>query len=226
MSWIFHPKMPGVEEAGKVFYTSLGYASISAIPKNISAHAKKALDMVFAHARPKAVCKIAPITGIDNGIIQAKGIAIDSRLWAALAKKIDPPYFAAVFALTLGQELEEKTTRAQAESLALGYLMHEAGARAIEMAADNMQEEIAKAPEIKDLIMTRRFSPGYCDWPTVGQKDVFRYLNPGVIGIRATSAWAMTPSKSITGAILFGKATAFASPCQFCKNKNCDHRRE
>ena len=221
----FQPPLPKPEAILNDYFKHMGYPQKAEIPAQIRDIAAPALEQVIRLAQPLAMYKISEVLSVNTTGIQCQGMEISSRLWAKLVAKMPEPRKIAVFAMTLGMKLETENARVQEKSMAMGYFMHEAGALVAEKTVAAMQKAIGKDPAFKGLAMTRRFSPGYCDWPTDGQKDVFEYLHPEKIGITASSGWAMTPSKSITGAIVFAPKKTHSSPCGFCSNKDCDHRR-
>ncbi|MFC1995291.1 vitamin B12 dependent-methionine synthase activation domain-containing protein [Chloroflexota bacterium] len=76
--------------------------------------------------------------------------------------------------------------------------------------------------------MSRRFSPGYCDWELSQQKMVFRAMNGDFAGIRLTEECLMVPQKSISGIMGLGTCDSNIenyNPCVTCKERDCPGRR-
>ncbi|MBI9077623.1 MAG: hypothetical protein JEZ02_19625 [Desulfatibacillum sp.] len=222
---IIQPPLPEPRALLNDFFQHMGYPKKAKIPTQIKDIAIPTLERVLKLARPVAMYETTNVLSVSEASILCQGLEISSHLWAELVGKMPEPRTVAVFAMTLGMGLENESARSQEKSMAMGYFMHEAGALVAETAVEAMQGMIKKDPAFAGLAMTRRFSPGYCDWPTEGQKDIFGFLKPERIGISVSSGWGMTPSKSITGAIVFAPKRPYASPCGFCSNTTCDHRR-
>ena len=74
---------------------------------------------------------------------------------------------------------------------------------------------------------TLRYSPGYCDWDTEQQKEVFQAIDAGSIGVVLTESCFMIPQKSISGVIGIGeRGREKTSPCIVCSKKaSCPYRR-
>jgi len=80
----------------------------------------------------------------------------------------------------------------------------------------------------ENLVIGRRFSPGYCDWGLNQQEKVFKALNGDSAGIRLTKRCLMVPQKSISGIIGIGLAennVESYNPCDTCKKEDCPGRR-
>jgi hypothetical protein len=82
--------------------------------------------------------------------------------------------------------------------------------------------------EDDSLFISRRFSPGYCDWNIGQQRMLFWALSGKEIGIRLNGRCLMVPQKSISGIIGMGRRKADIEgydPCRECKKKECPGRR-
>lgn len=99
-----------------------------------------------------------------------------------------------VFAATVGIAFDYALMRRKNASLADAQLMQGLGAERIEALCDEFCKEYPNG--------TKRFSPGYGDFPLEAQRELFQILHPEKIGIGLTESLMMTPSKSVTA--LFG----------------------
>ena len=135
----------------------------------------------------------------------------------------------AVFALTIGPYLEEMTAYLAKKNMVLQATVLDAiGSAAAEKLAGLVQEKIKIKAAEEGLIISRRFSPGYCDWPVKQQEKVFRLLDGDTAGIRLNESSLMIPQKSISGVIgigLPGKGIEEYNPCVTCFEKDCPGRR-
>ena len=89
-----------------------------------------------------------------------------------------------------------------------------------------LKEEIQEIyPKYK---ITKRFSPGYCNWPLSGQKMIFDLININKINIILNDSMMMIPRKSVTFAINIGvniDETLGNRECDTCNLVNCKFRR-
>lgn len=223
--WIFEPVLTDTAQLERDYFKRMGYGPQTDVPPRIIAHARDALDTGLKIARPIAIVKLADVLTITENAIHAKGISIESCLWAGLAAQSSPPLTLAVFALTLGRALSDEAVNAKKLSLSRAYFLHEAGSQIIEQAADLLEIVIQGISALEHRVSSRRFSPGYCDISLLNQKEFFRFLNPGQIGIRVTASGSMLPEKSITAALLFSEKLPSISPCPECGNESCPNRR-
>lgn len=104
-----------------------------------------------------------------------------------------------LFAATVGLAFDYALQRRKNASLADAQLMQGLGAERIEALCDEFCKRYENA--------TRRFSPGYGDFPLEAQRELFRILRPERIGVSLTNSLMMTPSKSVTA--LFGLKGAY-----------------
>jgi hypothetical protein len=73
------------------------------------------------------------------------------------------------------------------------------------------------------------YSPGYCGWHLSGQRKLFEHVRPGRIGISLTHRFLMTPTKSVSGALVSGPTPVHDfqpgfSYCQECRSRSCQVR--
>ena len=224
--WKYKLDTPEKSRIEPLFYKQMGYdPSTDHLPPQILKQAGKALETGLALARPRAMVKLSAVRNITKTHIHADDAAIESPMWAALASEAAPPLTLALFAITLGQEINNEAMKVKEHSLSQAYFLHEAGSAIIEKTADDLEGLIKEIPQINGLRASRRFSPGYCDLGLHNQQAIFHFLRPETIGIELTDSCAMRPEKSITAAILFTRHLPAISPCRNCTNHACAHRR-
>lgn len=135
----------------------------------------------------------------------------------------------AIFLVTIGKYLEETAWRLAKDGLVLQATVLDAvGSDAVEKAADRVQERIRKAASAEGLIISRRFSPGYCDWDIGQQRMLFHAMTGNTLGVRLTGECLMIPQKSISGIIGIGDSNGNVddyNPCEFCNKEDCPGRR-
>jgi len=134
-----------------------------------------------------------------------------------------------VFLVTIGDKLEEKGTCLADDGLILeSYVLDAIGSSAVEQMAEMMEAEIREMASAEELCVSRRFSPGYCDWSIRQQKELFRLIDSDSVGVRLTAGYLMIPQKSISGIVGIGPSCADIetyNPCRTCSKRNCLGRR-
>ena len=167
------------------------------------------------------------IVSVDGDFVTIEdSIVFESNVIARLLEKSKK---VAVFALTIGSRLEEMVGHMSKTSYVLQATVLDAvGSAVAENLADFVQNKIADTVGKEGLFISRRFSPGYCDWNVSQQKMVFQALRGDTAGIRLTDMCLMIPQKSISGII--GICTSESdcqnyNPCVTCDRHNCPGRR-
>jgi hypothetical protein len=147
---------------------------------------------------------------------------------AVLARLLERCQRAAVFVLTIGEYLEELVAYLSEKGLVLQATVLDAvGSGAAETLAAEIQAEIQRNAARRGLVISRRFSPGYCDWDIAQQGEIFKLLG-NVNGITLTDSRLMIPRKSVSGIIgigLPGREIEEYNPCTTCRKKDCPGRR-
>lgn len=135
-----------------------------------------------------------------------------------------------IFASTVGLELDRYIAKQQRISPVKALLANAYGAERIENLCDTFCEDIKHHLQSENKFITRRFSPGYGDFPLESQKEMFALLDPNrQIGVSLNESLLMSPSKSVT-AIMGIKSDKCENisvhKCSECSNKNCVFRKQ
>jgi len=133
----------------------------------------------------------------------------------------------ALFIATIGSRLEEMVCHLAEDGLVLQAAVLDAiGSGVTETVADFVQGKIGEVARAQELYISRRFSPGYCDWDISQQKMVFRAMNGDYAGVHLTKGYLMLPQKSISGIIGIGsREVEDYNPCKMCDKQDCVGRR-
>jgi len=103
------------------------------------------------------------------------------------------------------------------------YIIDLIGTIYVEKVADYVQNQIK---EQLNTNITNRYSPGYCNWPTSDQYNLFELLPTNFCGVTLNDSGIMIPLKSISAIVGIGKGVRYVNyDCSFCKDKNCIYRR-
>ena len=133
----------------------------------------------------------------------------------------------AFFLCTAGDKIGDLSRRLIHEKDFLkGYIYDVAGSEIVESAADLIQEKLMLKMQEEGMMITNRFSPGYCGWDVSEQHKLFRLLPDNFCGIRLTESALMVPIKSISGVVGIGRNVKFNPyTCSLCDFQNCIYRK-
>jgi hypothetical protein len=135
----------------------------------------------------------------------------------------------AIFVATIGNRLEEMVLKLSIDGRVLQSAVLDAiGSVATDNLADVVQSEIAEIVGKQGLVISPRFSPGYCDWTIRQQNAVFSAVDTKHAGVNLTEGYLMVPQKSISGIIGIGNNAELVkrfNPCKTCKKPDCIGRR-
>jgi len=170
---------------------------------------------------------IRDVVSVEGDLATIEGpITLESKVIARLLERCQK---VAVFALTIGSYLEDMVAYLAENRLVLQATVLDAvGSGAAEKLAAYVEDKIRMLAYTDGLVISRRFSPGYCDWAISQQKEIFQALNDDTAGIRLTKSLLMIPRKSVSGIIGIGPAGSNIeeyNPCYTCRQKDCPGRR-
>jgi cobalamin-dependent methionine synthase I len=184
-----------------------------------------AVKLIEKDAEGKAVYSIQPLNDKGNNLLINNKIEIKSRKLFKIFKACSRVL---VFVSTIGEKIEKKIKKNMNENPAYGYVLDQAASLAAESAAEYLQNYISKNSHDDDFDTTLRYSPGYCDWHIKEQKNLFKIIDGGQIGVKLSDSAYMTPRKSVSGIIGLcsnpGKGFT-GSACKYCSNNKCPYRR-
>lgn len=133
---------------------------------------------------------------------------------------------AAWFLCTAGEDISAYARRLMDEGELIGGYAADVLANAVvESAMDRIQEDLKKKSIEAGMMITNRYSPGYCDWDIAEQQKLFSIFDNEFLGITLSSSSLMHPMKSVSGVIGIGKEVKFnAYTCNLCNQGNCLYR--
>ncbi len=129
---------------------------------------------------------------------------------------------------TIGEALENRVGQLMAEDPVRAVALDGSGITALRKVSKTVESLISRETEELGLSLGMRAQPGQEGWPIEQQREVFRILPGGEIGVRLTESCLMIPRKSISFAVPRGKGLSDTnSPCDFCtKRDRCEWRKE
>jgi hypothetical protein len=163
---------------------------------------------------------------IDSHTIEIQGMMFDTHKQVTLLLKKSECLI--IFACTIGDEIEKESKRQMALGNALeGYIFDLIGSEFAECVAEQIHNEIETKVAKKDLKVSNRYSPGYCNWPVSDQHKLFSVLDTANCGIKLTHSSLMMPVKSVSGLLGIGKDLRRVKyKCDICTDKNCIMRKK
>jgi hypothetical protein len=160
-----------------------------------------------------------------NHVDIGDSIILESKVIARLLGQCEK---VGVFVLTIGSHLEEMVAYLAENGLVLQATVLDAiGSGAAEQLAVFVEDRVRNVASYLGLSISRRFSPGYCDWSVEQQEMIFHALGGNSAGVCLTSEYLMLPRKSVSGIIGIGsKEIEEYNPCRTCLKRDCPGRRE
>ena len=157
--------------------------------------------------------------------ISIPGLVFDSGNIIHLMLRHSEKY--ALLVVTAGPEPENLARSLISEGNYLdGYIVDLVASTFVDLAADQVQEQIRKLAHLGGLKITNRYSPGYCSWNVEEQQKLFSLFPKGCCGITLSDSSLMNPMKSISAIIGLGTEVKYRDyTCEICPMKDCHFRR-
>jgi hypothetical protein len=207
--------------------SSIGYDIDCQPPSRIESLVSEYSENVRDLLEPSYSCVIRDIEWVQGSISFIEGSVIFKS--QVIAQLLEQCQKVAIFALTIGNRLEEMVNQLARDKLMLQAAVLDAiGSEVTEKVASFVQDRIGRVASYNGLFISRRFSPGYCDWHVGQQRMLFWALSGKEIGVRLTGRCLMIPQKSISGIIGIGgrkDTIENYNPCLECTKIECPGRR-
>ena len=203
----------------------IGYDDDYELPARILSLVDEYIENAYYLINPSYSYIIKNVEWVHGSIALIEdSIIFKSQVIARLLEQCEK---VAVFALTIGNHLEETVSQLARDGLVLQASALDAiGSVAAEKLADTVQDQIGEMAHSYGLTISRRFSPGYCDWHIGQQRMLFWALRGNVVGIRLTGSCLMLPQKSVSGIVGIGPSEIENyNPCRTCDKHDCVGRR-
>jgi len=163
-------------------------------------------------------------------VIQKKELAEKSQILmddtafkvgGTIQKMLRNSEYYALFIATIGPGAETIARESMAAGDYLeGYISNIAGSVLAEEIAEQTHQAIGKEAKRQGMLITNRYSPGYCGWNVVEQQKLFSFFPEKCCGITLTESSLMTPIKSVSGLVGLGQNVRFRDyTCELCSMK-------
>lgn len=135
---------------------------------------------------------------------------------------------AAVFVCTAGNEITQRAKEhTNTGKLIEGYLLDLLGSVIVEKAMDKIHESVQKSLKKHGIIITNRYSPGYCEWNVQEQQGLFTFFPNNFCNVHLCESSLMSPIKSVSGIMGIGDSVKFHNHvCDNCNSGNCIYRKK
>lgn len=138
----------------------------------------------------------------------------------------------ALFVATLGPALPRRIERLfSQDALAEAWMLDSVASVGADLLAERLARRFAETLADRGIegVHVLPYSPGYCGWPTQGQKPLFAALRPEEVGVSLNDSCLMTPIKSVSGVLVAGAGeTHRFRPdfpfCDACRTRECGRR--
>ncbi len=139
----------------------------------------------------------------------------------------------ALYVATLGPVLSRRIRQLfEQDALAEGYMLDAVASAGADLLSVRLAACFARARAGRGASVDARtlaYSPGYCGWPTSGQRPLFAALAPDEIGVSLNESCLMTPLKSVSGVLVSEAVAAHRfrpdfSFCGACRSRDCGGR--
>lgn len=130
---------------------------------------------------------------------------------------------AALFTCTAGKGISDYARRVTAEGDPMySYVLDVIGSVTVDKAMDLIQDALQEKMKQKELGISDRFSPGYCEWNVADQQKLFSLLPENFCGVKLSDSSLMDPIKSVSGIIGIGHGLKQKGyQCHWCNDLNC-----
>jgi len=206
---------------------SIGYDSDCEPPTRIVSLIDEYLENAYNLLAPSYSGVIRDIKSVQGSRVVIEGsITFESE---AITRLLEQCHKAFIFLVTIGDIVEEMAGQLAEDGLVLQATVLDAiGSVSVESVANFVQDRVEEIAHGQELCISRRFSPGYCDWDIGQQRMVFRAMNGNFAGVSLTEDRLMIPQKSISGIIGLGPCNSNVeayNPCNTCQKQDCPGRR-
>ncbi len=138
----------------------------------------------------------------------------------------------ALFVATLGEPLPSRIRQLfDDDALAQAWMLDAVASAGADLLAGRLAERYRQGLVARgvDGVRVLPYSPGYCGWPTRGQRPLFDRLRPEEIGVSLNDSCLMSPIKTVSGVLVAapGEAHRFRPDfpfCDHCQTRECGRR--
>ncbi len=220
-------KTEAVPEAPEVL-SAQGLPEGDALAPRLHRLLEEAMSTAAALVEPRAVCEELPAEGFASVLAP---LAVP-REKLVVGRVYPRAQALALFVATLGEPLPARIRQLfDEDALAQAWMLDAVASAGADLLADRLAERYRQALVARgmDGVRVLPYSPGYCGWPTLGQRPLFDALRPEEIGVTLNDSCLMSPIKTVSGVLVAapGEAHKFRPDfpfCDDCQTRECGRR--
>jgi hypothetical protein len=220
-------KQEAVPEAREVL-AAQGLPEEDALAPRLRRLLDGARSTAAALGEPRAVCEELSAERFA-AVLAPLGIPADDLVVGQVYPRAEG---LALFVATLGEALPARIRQLfDDEALAEAWMLDAVASVGADLLADRLAERYRRARVARGLDGARvlPYSPGYCGWPTRGQRPLFDALRPEEIGVTLNDSCLMSPIKTVSGVLVAGPGEAHRFRpdfpfCDDCQTRGCGRR--
>ncbi|MBW2561223.1 MAG: hypothetical protein JRE40_10280 [Deltaproteobacteria bacterium] len=175
---------------------------------------------------PRLSYTIRKIVSTEGGAVTLQGGTVLKS--SKLARALRGCHDLLCFIATIGPGVDDNIRRFMSQNrLTDMYALDIIGSTAIEDVVDTFHATMSDTLRKEGNDVSLRFSPGYCDWSVIEQKELFAMVDPARIDVTLLPSFLMLPRKSISGVFGIGADIQRPpyNPCSHCGKHSCKERR-
>jgi len=183
--------------------------------------------------------RLTDYDGIQGGYIETDDITFDAKnktisiqtyefeVGNIIFKELKHSEKIIVFTCTAGKKLCDHIKEEYKTDVLKGFLIESLANIVVETAMDRIQDKMRAEYQKQGLLISNRFSPGYCTWNVSEQHKLFKLLPQDFCGVSLSESALMQPIKSISGFIGVGKNITYNQyKCKLCTQRHCIYKKK
>jgi hypothetical protein len=189
---------------------------------------EEAMSTAAALVDPRAVCEGLSAEGFAS-VLAPLDVAPEDLVVGRVYPRAQA---LALYVATLGEPLPARIRQLfEDDALAQAWMLDAVASAAADLLSERLAERWREDLHGRgmDGVRVLPYSPGYCGWPTSGQRPLFDALRPEEIGVTLNDSCLMSPIKSVSGVLVAapGEAHKFRPDfpfCDDCRTRECGRR--
>jgi len=220
-------KSDAVPETGEVL-AAQGLPENDALAPRLRRLLEEAMSTAAALVEPRAVCEELAAERFAS-VLAPLDIPGDDLVVGRVYLRAEG---LALFVATLGEALPARIRQLfDEDALAEAWMLDAVASAGADLLADHLAERYRQALVARGMSHSRvlPYSPGYCGWPTRGQRPLFDALRPEEIGVTLNDSCLMSPIKTVSGVLVAGPGEVHKFRpnfpfCDECQTHECGRR--